>query len=78
MKNENTDIIETCVVFSTDVTINIKVKKNTTYGNLHPEYKIVEVAGIITDDSIDVVNIGLFGRIKEKALSAIIKYQDEL
>lgn len=77
MKNENTDIIETHVVFSTDVTINIKMKKVTRYGDLQPKYEFVEVAGIVTDDVNDVIGICVLEKIKRKALNAIKKYEDD-
>lgn len=76
--NLDTDIIETYVMFSTEVTINVKMKKVTKYGDLQPEYKFVEVAGILTDDCNDAIDIGILGRIKQIALSAIKKYEDEL
>lgn len=75
--NLGTDIIETNVMFSTEVTINVKMKKVTRYGDSQPKYKFVEVAGIVTDDVNDVIGIGVLEKIKRKGLNAIKKYEDD-
>ena len=78
MKDENVDIIETYVMFSTDVTINVKMKKVTKYGNSESQYKFVVVADIPISESIDDVGSDVLGKIREKALNSIRKYEDEI
>lgn len=78
MKDEDVTIIETYVMFGTDITINVKMKKVTTYGSSDSEYKIVEIAGIPADEIAEDNGLDIVGKIREKALHSIKKYEDEI
>ena len=78
MKDENVDIIETYVMFSTDISINVKMKKVTRYGSSESEYKFVEIAGISGDEIVENSGMDVLGKIREKALYSIKEYEDEI
>lgn len=79
MKDKNVDIIETYVMFSTDVTINLKMRKVSRYGSLQPEYELVEVAGVGIDEiNDDAIRIIVLEKIRIEALRLIKKYESEI
>lgn len=73
MTNECADVIETNIIFATEVKVNVKVRKVTRYGSTQPEYDLIEIAGIhMGADVLDLeVNKDIVMVIKGEALKAI-------
>lgn len=72
-EDENVDIIETYVMFATEVKVNVKVRKTTPYGSPESEYKLVEIAGVPNPFDVFDENVGMdiLGKIREEALIAV-------
>ena len=69
------DVIETNIIFGVDITVNVKVRKTTSYGDSQPQYTLAEIVGVVVpvdglDCSIEndiVSNIwkDIFSKVKE-------------
>jgi len=79
-EDKNVDVIETYVMFATEVKVNVKVRKTTSYGSSEPEYELAEVAGIPNPFVVLDENTGMdvLGKIREEALNAVKKYESEI
>ena len=84
MKKEEVDIIETNIMFGVDIKVNVKVRKTTSYGNLQPEYKLAEVAGVaIQSDMLDEntkidIRKNIIKNIREEAFVVVKEYEEDL
>ena len=77
---EETDVIETNIIFATEVKVDAKVRKVTTYGNPEPEYKLVEIAGVSIDSDIldDEDNKKIVKVLREIVLDKVKIYEKDL
>jgi len=76
---EETDVIETNIMFATEVKVDAKVRKVTTYGSQQPEYKLVEIAGISIDsDILDEDNKKIVKVLREIVLDKVKIYEKDL
>ena len=77
---EETDVIETNIMFATEVKVDAKVRKVTTYGSQQPEYKLVEIAGISIDSDIldDEDNKKIVKVLREIVLDKVKIYEKDL
>ena len=80
MKKEEVDVIETNIMFGVDVNVNVKVRKTTSYGNPHPEYKLAEVVGVVFQSDVldEDTKMSIVRNIQEEAFAAVKKYEKEI
>jgi len=78
--NEDVDIIETNIIFATEVKVIVKIRKSTSYGNPNPEYKLAEVAGVVirSDISNEEINKDIVEKIQYDALLAVGDYEQNI
>lgn len=77
-EDKNVDVIETFVMFAVDITVNVKVRKTTTYGSSEPEYKLAEVGGVVIPDGLDwSTKDNIIKNIEEEAFGAVKKHESE-
>ena len=79
-EDKHVDIIKTYVMFGVDITVNIKVRKTTSYGSSKPEYTCAEIAGVdIPEDGFDWSNKDtIIRKIQEEAYDKVKKYEEEI
>ena len=75
-EDKNVDIIKTYIMFATDITVNVKVRKTTSYGNPKPEYELAEVGGVAIPDDMDwTTKDSIIKNIQKEAFDAVEKYE---
>ena len=72
---ECVDVIETNIIFAVDISVNVKVRKTTSYGSSQPQYTLAEIAGVavpvdgldcsIENDIINNICKEIFSKVKE-------------
>ena len=67
-------------MFATEVKVNVKVRKTTSYGSPESEYNLVEIAGVPNPFVVFDENVGrdVLGKIREEALAMVKKYESEM
>ena len=80
MNEDKVDVIETNIMFGTEVKIYAKIKKVTTYGNAQSEYKLIEVAGVSIDSDIldDEDNRKIAKVLREILIDKVKAYDEEM
>ena len=79
-KDKNVDVIQTYIMFATDITVNVKVRKTTSYGSSEPEHELAEVVGVsILEGELDwSTKDSIIKNIQKEAFSAVEKYESEI
>jgi len=80
MTNEDVDIIETNIIFATEVKVIVKIRKSTSYGDPNPVYKLAEVAGVVirSDISDEEIKRDIVRKIEYNALLAVGDYEQNM
>ena len=78
--DKNVDIIKTYVMFGVDITVNIKVRKTTSYGSSKSEYKCAEIARVsIPEDGIDwSTKDNIIRSIEKEAFDQVKEYEEDI
>ena len=78
-EDKNVDVIKTYIMFATEVKVNVKMKKTTSYGNPEPEYSLAEVGGVsIPDELAWSTKDNIIKNIEEEAFDAVKEYKLEI
>jgi len=78
MTNEDVDIIETNIIFATEVKVIVKIRKSTSYGNPNPGYKLAEVAGVVIRSDDEETKRDIVRKIEYDALLAVEDYEKKM
>ena len=81
MYKEDVVVIETNIMFDVDIKVNVKVKKITSYANSQPQYKLVQMAGVIiqSDESDETPKMkDIIRNIEDEAFLAVRKHEREI